>query len=263
MQTVSVIIPNYNHAPYLAERIDSVLNQTYQDFEVIILDDCSTDNSREVIESYKNHPKISHIVFNEQNSGSTFKQWKKGIDLAKGEWIWIAESDDFCETNFLEILMGQASTDTNLIYSASYLINNKSLKITDTWITFDNNLHNWQDNLKITGNEYIKKLLSTRNTIPNASAVIFKRNSINETIFEELTQMKFAGDWFFWVKILECGTIYYTSERLNYFRVHQNTTRTLKSLSLENQRVKEYFIVLNYIHQKHKVGWNFKNTFGS
>ena len=91
---VSVIIPNYNHAPFLKERIDSVLNQTYDNFEVIILDDKSTDNSKEVIANYRGHSKISHIVYNEENSGSTFKQWQKGFSLAKGDYIWIAESDD-------------------------------------------------------------------------------------------------------------------------------------------------------------------------
>lgn len=70
---VSIIIPNYNHAPFLKERIDSVLNQTYDNFEVIILDDKSTDNSKEVIEVYRSHPRISQIVYNEENSGSTFK----------------------------------------------------------------------------------------------------------------------------------------------------------------------------------------------
>ena len=58
MPFISIIIPNYNHAPYLTERIESVLNQTYQNFEVIILDDCSTDNSREIIEKYANNPKV-------------------------------------------------------------------------------------------------------------------------------------------------------------------------------------------------------------
>jgi glycosyltransferase involved in cell wall biosynthesis len=98
---VSVIIPNYNHAAYLNERIDSVLNQTFRDFEVILLDDCSTDNSREIIESYRGHEKISQIEYNEVNSGSTFIQWKKGLDLAQGDWIWIAESDDVASNEFL------------------------------------------------------------------------------------------------------------------------------------------------------------------
>ena len=63
---VSVIIPSYNHEKFLKERIDSVLNQTFQDFELIILDDLSPDNSREIIESYRAHPKVSHIIFNEK-----------------------------------------------------------------------------------------------------------------------------------------------------------------------------------------------------
>lgn len=76
---VSVLIPNYNHSIFLEERIQSVLNQKYQNFEVIILDDCSTDNSKNVIDKYKHNPKISHIIYNEINSGSTFKQWNKGF----------------------------------------------------------------------------------------------------------------------------------------------------------------------------------------
>jgi glycosyltransferase involved in cell wall biosynthesis len=80
---LSTIIPNYNHASFLEQRIDIVLNQTCQDFEVIILDDCYTNNSREIIERYRNHPKVSRIVYNEVNSGSTFKQCEKGITLAQ------------------------------------------------------------------------------------------------------------------------------------------------------------------------------------
>ena len=64
---VSVIIPNYCHAPYLRQRIDSVLAQSYPDFEVVLLDDCSTDGSREVIERYRNHPRIKQIVYNDRN----------------------------------------------------------------------------------------------------------------------------------------------------------------------------------------------------
>ena len=102
---VSVIIPNYNHARYLDERIQSVLNQTYQNFEVIILDDKSKDNSVEVINKYRDNPHVSHVIINEENSGSTFKQWHKGFELAKGELIWIAESDDKCKKEFLETLL--------------------------------------------------------------------------------------------------------------------------------------------------------------
>lgn len=104
---VSVVVPNYNYARYLDARLTSILNQTFQDFELILLDDASTDDSLEILDKYKNNPHVSHIVVNERNTGSPFKQWMKGILLAKGEWIWIAEADDLCESTFLETCLEQ------------------------------------------------------------------------------------------------------------------------------------------------------------
>ena len=116
---VSVIVPNYNHARYLEQRLDTVFNQTYQNFEVIILDDKSTDNSLEVINKYKDNPHLAQIVVNEQNTGSPFKQWDKGINLAKGELIWIAESDDYNELTFLEELITEWSKHKNVVVAFS------------------------------------------------------------------------------------------------------------------------------------------------
>ena len=76
---VSIIVPNYNYARFLDIRMESILNQTFQDFEIILLDDHSTDNSVEIIEKYRNNPKVSYIDINKENSGSPFRQWKKGI----------------------------------------------------------------------------------------------------------------------------------------------------------------------------------------
>lgn len=116
---VSVIIPNYCHVRYLDERITSVLNQTYQNFEVIILDDCSPDDgaSKAVIEKYRDNTHVSQIVYNEVNSGSTFKQWEKGFQLSKGELVWIAESDDKCEPDLLEKLVDGFRKYDNVVVS--------------------------------------------------------------------------------------------------------------------------------------------------
>src|SRR5271166_9524 len=84
MPRVTVVTPNYNHARYLPQRLNSILAQTYQDFELIILDNASTDNSREVIELYVKDPRVTAIV-NAENNGSTFKQWKLGLSHANGE----------------------------------------------------------------------------------------------------------------------------------------------------------------------------------
>ena len=121
---VSVIIPNYNHEPYLRQRIDSVLAQTFGDFEVILLDDCSSDSSPTIIESYRHHPKVSRIVLNEQNSGSTFAQWKRGLALARGRYVWIAESDDYADPEFLATLVPLLDADPSaaMAFTGSHMV---------------------------------------------------------------------------------------------------------------------------------------------
>ena len=106
MPKVSVIVPNYNHEAFLRRRLDSVYGQTYKNVEVILLDDCSSDRSRSVLDEYAAaHAEITRTAYNQQNSGSAFRQWARGIKQATGELVWIAESDDFCDERFLELLV--------------------------------------------------------------------------------------------------------------------------------------------------------------
>src|SRR6516162_5433847 len=113
MTRVSVIVPNYNHAKYLRRRVDSILAQTYQDFELILLDDCSTDESREILASYANNPRV-RTEFNVRNSGSTFKQWNKGVRATHGKYVWIAESDDYADERLLETLVARLEAEPNV-----------------------------------------------------------------------------------------------------------------------------------------------------
>lgn len=222
--TVSVIVPNYNHASFLKERIDSVLNQDFGDYEVIILDDCSSDNSREIIELYRHNPKISHIVYNSKNSGSTFKQWEKGINLAKGEIIWIAESDDVAESEFLSFLvplMKEESAD--IIFSGSHLINQESKLIEkDFDIHLRINLTKGSKYSKYHGKEFLKSYMVLRNAIYNASAVLFKKELWNK-IEHDFVDIKSSGDWLCWIRmLLESRNIVWYSAKLNRFRQHSN-----------------------------------------
>src|SRR5665811_2252292 len=106
MPKVSVIVPNFNHAKYLLERLESIYGQTYGNTEVILLDDCSSDDSVAVLRDYaERYPDKTICRFNEENSGGVFHQWKKGLELATGELVWIAESDDYCSANLLEELV--------------------------------------------------------------------------------------------------------------------------------------------------------------
>src|SRR5258708_27842037 len=113
---VSVIIPNYNHARFLRQRVDGVLGQTFQNFELILLDDCSSDDSRSILSSYAGDPRV-RMEFNEANSGSAFKQWNKGVRLARGKYVWIAESDDYADERDLERLVGALDAEPDVTFA--------------------------------------------------------------------------------------------------------------------------------------------------
>ena len=90
---ISVIIPNYNNAPYLEECIDSVLDQTYRNKEIIVCDDCSTDDSRKVLSKYRSHKSV-RIIYNESNMGVS-KSRDRAIRMSNGEYITTLDSDDY------------------------------------------------------------------------------------------------------------------------------------------------------------------------
>lgn len=215
MSKVSVILPNYNHAVYLAQRIDSILSQSYQDFELIILDDCSKDDSKTVIETYRNHPRVSHIIYNDENSGSTFRQWEKGIAIASGELIWIAESDDWCEQNLLKELVYGIEKDPECVvsYCQSYCIYHTN---TISWVS----QHPYLSEI-IDGNAFIKQYMLMNNAIFNASMVLWKKEFYGK-ISKDFVNYKFCGDWLFWVELAKCGNIHVSGKVLNYFRKHEN-----------------------------------------
>lgn len=233
---VSVIIPNYNHATFLKERIDSVIDQTYSNFEVIILDDKSTDNSKEIIEKYRMNNNVSHIEFNTKNSGSTFTQWGKGLELAKGEWIWIAESDDIAELDFLEKMVETLQKEKSQIaYANSMIIDDKGQA--STWYKFKNmpfkeQFKPFQNDFTLASNEFINSWMTTDNFIPNASAVVFSKE-IARSIYNEnqecLSSFKLMGDWFFWISFLSKAELAsYSSNSLNKYRCHDKSVRSEK-----------------------------------
>lgn len=215
MPKVSVIVPNFNHAKYLKQRIESILSQTYQDFELLLMDDCSTDDSRKILDQYRNHPKVSQVIFNEQNSGSTFKQWKKGVNTAQGNYIWIAESDDWCEPTLLETLVAgiEKEKDTVISYCQSYCVNDQHD------IIFQSNHRVLSET--IDGDQFIQNYLSVPVAIFNASMAIWKKDKFDQ-IPEELTTFRFCGDWFFWIQLSRFGKVHISGKTLNYFRKHGN-----------------------------------------
>ncbi len=236
---VSVIIPNYNHARFLDERILSVLNQTYQNFELIILDDKSTDNSVEVINKYKDNPHISHIVVNKENSGSTFKQWHKGFELAKGDIIWIAESDDSCDKLLLETLVnGYVKNNAVLAFCRSCMYDidgNKSIYTHQNYLSSD---------IIMPGNGFISQYMVQYNAVANASSAIFNRN-VAMSIDKQYMSMRGEGDWLFWIELMQHGNVVFYTAEYNFFRFHvTNTTDYLLGKGIGDIEHKKIF---NYL----------------
>ncbi len=247
---VSIIVPNYNHARFLKRRLDSIINQTYQDFEVIVLDDASTDNSLNLIEQYKDHSKFSQIIVNTENSGITSKQWKKGIELAKGDFIWIAESDDYADESFLANLVPvlEDNPRVGLVYCQSYIVNEVEQMLSNNkqW-TDDLSLTKWKKDYINEGKHECANFLIYKNTIPNASAVLLRKEAIN--IEKKSLEMRMTGDWLNWCAVLRKWDIAFTPKALNYFRQHIKSSRNHNSFWLKSRRLSEGVIVFQFVRR--------------
>ncbi len=240
MSKVSVIIPNYNHAQFLPKRIESVINQTYGDIEVIILDDCSTDNSQEIIEKYAANDNRIVKHYNTVNTGSPFKQWKKGINLAKGEFVWIAESDDYADVTLLGKLIAamQQNPDAGVAYCQSNFVNANGVVV-------GNHLENlsvlhptmWQSDFCMDGNEVLARFMPIINVIPNVGAALFRRNLVKKIHWDNLFHYKLGGDRYFWIQVLNKEKLCFVAQSLNFFRVHPDTQRNqyLHSITYLNE----------------------------
>jgi glycosyltransferase involved in cell wall biosynthesis len=246
---VSVIVPNYNHAEYLRLRLDSIFNQTFKDFEVIILDDFSSDDSLSLINSYCSHPSVAHIEVNSKNSGSAFKQWEKGIKLAKGEWIWIAESDDYADTSFLESMIAliNKQTDIGLAYCDSVIVDSNNTRSQNTFADEKNKRYKttrWSENFKNNGLNEIENFFLPDGTINNTSTVLFNKEILMKSNpFDN--EFKYIGDKYVFLKVMSISWVLYNSKAMNYYRNPFTAKYSSKLLPL----FYEQFMVFDWIYK--------------
>jgi glycosyltransferase involved in cell wall biosynthesis len=241
--TVSVIVPNYNHARYLRRRIDSILTQSYEDFELILLDDCSTDHSREVLQSYADNPRIK-IALNTKNSGSAFKQWNKGVQMARGHYIWIAESDDYADPRFLARMVAilDGTSDVTFAYCGSWWVDEEErhLACSDPYVNRLDADH-WRADFVVDGFRECQQFLVLCSPFANASAVVFRRD-VYDRVGQADERFRVCGDYKVWAEMALEGKIAYVAEPLNYFRSHLENVRT--RMRVEALDVCEYFYVM-------------------
>lgn len=222
--TLSVIVPNFNHARFLAERLESVLRQKYYDVEIILLDDASTDESVKILETYAIDPRCQ-LHINSVGSGSAFRQWEKGVSLARGKFVWIAESDDSCTENFLEVLM-PTFNDSGAVIAYCQTVNIDQLG-NRTQADLNAYLRNaggqkFERNYDNKGLDEVNDTMGFCCTIVNASSAVIKKAPLLEGI-RSAEGYKVVGDWQVYLLLLSKGGVCYRTDATNFFRRHSGS----------------------------------------
>ena len=227
---VSVIIPNYNHARYLNRRLDSVYGQTYKNIEVILLDDSSDDESTQILEEYRlRYPDITRCIFNDKNSGSVFYQWKRGLELAQGELIWIAESDDYCSDDLLEQLVRYFSNEAVMLaFSRTVFVEGDTDRQSWSQEEYLADLTDpsfWHKPFIRSAHDLVNTMWGIKNIVPNVSSAVFRNpGGLGLLENEAWKQMRICGDWIFYLHVIRGGLVAYAPGATNYYRMHQKNT---------------------------------------
>lgn len=239
MPKVSVIVPCFNHAAYLTERLDTIFGQGYRNLEVILLDDASTDGSQAILQGYANRPEVAHCVLSTNNSGSVFRQWKRGLELATGDLVWIAESDDYCDSNFLqEMLQCFSNPAVRLAFARTTFV--RGAPPVEVWTSEeylrDLGLDLWARPFTMAAHSLVKMAWSRKNILPNVSAAVFRHPGQLSLLEDpEWQSLRACGDWLFYLHLIRGGLVGYTPKTTNFYRQHGGNT----SVSFQAQR--EYY----------------------
>ncbi len=243
---VSVLIPAFNYAQYLPEAIDSVLAQSYTDFELIVVDNCSTDNTMDIVNSYIEKDSRIKLHINETNIGM-YRNYNQALLLAKGIYIKFLNADDKFHPKLLEEFVNifQENPSVSLVTSSRQYFGDKS------------------DILKprlsglINGKKAILNLLETYNWIGEPTTVMFKRDNLTLGLFD--TSLLMFADFDMWLRQMQVGDIYVIDNVLSFFRIHEGQG----TVYLNDQQDKKEFSYLQlyeyirYALQVNRFGYNY------
>ena len=225
--TVSAIVPNFNHARFLEERLQSIANQSHKPSEIIILDDASSDDSRAVIEGITSSLDIPVTTsFNDTPSGNVFKQWRKGLSLASGDLIWICESDDFSDEAFLRhIIRNFNDPSVNLAFGRIQFADEGGEP--NPWLDEyreQAEANGWSAPRVEHAYEWFRGAFGYANVIPNVGGCVFRRQDFSAKVWQEAERYSVCGDWYLYMHIANAGRIAYEPQAISYFRQHGANT---------------------------------------
>ncbi len=219
---VSVVIPNFNYARFLPERIASIAAQTLRPHEIVFLDDCSSDDSLAVARRLLDASGLPfRILANDANQG-VYRQWARGAREASGELVWIAEADDVAEPRFLERLAERfRQPDVILAFAQSRVLDEQGNTTRPDMRAHTDGVdpERWSKDYVEVGTREVLDALAYRNTIPNVSACVFSRAALSGAL-DGLDRFRYCGDWYLYCRLLRGGSVAFVAEALNGFRRH-------------------------------------------
>jgi glycosyltransferase involved in cell wall biosynthesis len=228
---ISAIIPNYRYGEYLPERFSTVIEQSSPLYELVVLDDCSPDDDVEVINGLLSRCDVPWVFEkNEVNSGSVYRQWVKGVERARGEFVWIAEADDLSRPNFLNrVVRRMVESNAVIGFCDSWQVDETGRVIGSSYREYMAGSQSgaFDRSFVMSGSEFLGRFLSVRNVILNVSGVVFRRQALLtalDRLGQDLFRYKVAGDWRIYVEMCASGgRVAYESEPLNGHRRHSRS----------------------------------------
>lgn len=249
---ISIVFTSYNHKEFIEEALVSLINQTFKDFELIIIDDCSTDGSQDLLKRFEDDPRVKLFLL-EKNTGSYVYSSNLGASKATADYIIFAQCDDFAEATQLEKLYKamQNNQQVGVVFSSSTMIDQNGKVLGFDFDVRENKFKRNCNSDTIISKPLINEYFLYACVIPNLSAALLKRS-----LFEKLKGLSsnylVLADWDFWLKMsLECE-FYFLRESLNNFRQHDNTIR--KSIKLKRQ-INEVFMMYYTFFKHSKIGF--------
>lgn len=197
-ELVSIIMPSYNTANYISETIRSVLAQTYENWEVIIVDDCSTDNTDEIVKPYLTDKRIKYLK-NDKNSGAAVSR-NRALREAKGKWIAFLDSDDLWLPNKLEKQVGFMRENGYFFSYTNYSeIDNEGKK----------------NGITVTGPKKITRTGFFNYCWPGCLTVMYDRDYVG---LIQIADIKKNNDYAMWLKVCKKADCYLLDENLALYR---------------------------------------------
>jgi len=237
---ISICIPVYNGEPFIFKTLNSALNQTYKNLEIIIFDNCSTDKTAEIIKSFKDK-RITYCL-NDKNYGGTANV-KKCLESANGEFIMLLMADDLLRPKAIEMQADALinNPDVSLCITATNVINEFDRVILKRQL--------YKRSLKIDGKKMAKKsLMRGRNIYGEPSSVLFRKDKSRQAgYFEDVGPLYYSADFDYWLRLSYIGNVYYINEFLSDFRI--SSTSATRNLFFKNYKL--LFIDWNNLLKKH------------